>query len=102
MFFLFQATISSMALITEEIDLEREYSPSMWSKRFSTPQEVIQHHVNFVTAGSSVFLYKVRTQRKESDFAVLLALESVVVLIIYETVKIMHYIMNIYGLLSPT
>lgn len=92
-----------MALITEEIDLEREYSPSMWSKRFSTPQEVIQHHVNFVTAGSSVFLCKVRTQRKESDFVVLLAyLEPVVVLIIYETVKIMHYIMNIYGLLCPT
>ncbi|CAH2100146.1 unnamed protein product [Euphydryas editha] len=41
-----------MALIIEDIDLEREYSPSMWSTRFPSAQEVLQHHVNFVTTES--------------------------------------------------
>ncbi|XP_049886957.1 kynurenine formamidase [Pectinophora gossypiella] len=41
-----------MSLITEDIELEREYSPSMWSRRFPTAQEVLQHHLNFVTAES--------------------------------------------------
>nr|XP_026484607.1 kynurenine formamidase isoform X1 [Vanessa tameamea] len=43
-----------MALITENMDLEREYSPSMWSTRFPSAQEVLQHHINFVTTASEV------------------------------------------------
>uniref|UniRef100_A0A182NEL5 Kynurenine formamidase n=1 Tax=Anopheles dirus TaxID=7168 RepID=A0A182NEL5_9DIPT len=31
---------------------ERQYSPSAWSVRFQTPDEVISHHVNFVTSES--------------------------------------------------
>ncbi|XP_068628865.1 kynurenine formamidase isoform X2 [Battus philenor] len=41
-----------MSLITDSMDLEREYSPSCWSTRFSSAQEVLQHHVQFVTAAS--------------------------------------------------
>ncbi|CAK1548357.1 unnamed protein product [Leptosia nina] len=41
-----------MALIYEEMDLEKEYSPSRWSTRFDTAQEVLQHHVSFVSAAS--------------------------------------------------
>ncbi|XP_039765508.1 kynurenine formamidase [Pararge aegeria] len=48
-----------MALITDEIDLEREYSPSMWSKRFSSSQEVTEHHVNVVTAASEAVINNV-------------------------------------------
>ncbi|KAM3966568.1 kynurenine formamidase [Aphomia sociella] len=43
-----------MSLILESIDLEREYSPSMWSQRFASSQEVLQHHVQCVTAASEV------------------------------------------------
>ncbi|CAH2211699.1 jg5253 [Pararge aegeria aegeria] len=49
----------TMALITDEIDLEREYSPSMWSKRFSSSQEVTEHHVNVVTAASEAVINNV-------------------------------------------
>ncbi|XP_045510503.1 kynurenine formamidase isoform X1 [Colias croceus] len=41
-----------MALIIEDMDLEKQYSPSRWSTRFNTAQEVLQHHVAFVTAAS--------------------------------------------------
>ncbi|XP_026314689.1 kynurenine formamidase isoform X2 [Hyposmocoma kahamanoa] len=43
---------NKMSLITETIDLDREYTPSKWSQRFPTFQEVLQHHLNFVTAAS--------------------------------------------------
>ncbi|XP_041974214.1 kynurenine formamidase isoform X2 [Aricia agestis] len=42
----------AMALITEDVDLEKEYSPSRWSKRFPSAHAVLQHHVNLVTAAS--------------------------------------------------
>ncbi|XP_013144648.1 PREDICTED: kynurenine formamidase isoform X1 [Papilio polytes] len=43
---------ANMSVITDSIDLEREYSPSRWSTRFATAGEVLQHHVQFVTAAS--------------------------------------------------
>ncbi|XP_030035597.2 kynurenine formamidase isoform X1 [Manduca sexta] len=39
-------------IMAEEIDFEREYSPSRWSIRFSTPGEVIKYHVEHVTSAS--------------------------------------------------
>ncbi|VVC89575.1 unnamed protein product [Leptidea sinapis] len=41
-----------MALITEEMDLEKEYSPSRWSTRFNSAEEVLQNHVAVVTSAS--------------------------------------------------
>ncbi|CAH4017108.1 kynurenine formamidase isoform X1 [Pieris brassicae] len=41
-----------MALIFEEMDLEKEYSPSRWSTRFNSAQEVLHHHVAFITSAS--------------------------------------------------
>lgn len=32
-------------------DLESLYSPSHFSKRFKTPDEVINHHVEFISEG---------------------------------------------------
>lgn len=34
------------------IDLEKEYSPSRWSKRFESADDVISSHVRFVTQES--------------------------------------------------
>lgn len=31
-----------------DIDFEKEYSPSLWSKRFESGDEVISNHVRFV------------------------------------------------------
>lgn len=36
----------------EVLDFEREYSPSRWSPRFSTPEQVLQNHVKLVTEAS--------------------------------------------------
>ncbi|XP_059047471.1 kynurenine formamidase isoform X2 [Achroia grisella] len=41
-----------MSDILETMDFEREYSPSMWSERFPTAQEVLRHHVRRVTEAS--------------------------------------------------
>ncbi|XP_048005576.1 kynurenine formamidase [Leguminivora glycinivorella] len=41
-----------MSVIMDSSDLEREYSPSQWSTRFATSQEVLQNHVQVVTAAS--------------------------------------------------
>ncbi|KAJ6649722.1 Kynurenine formamidase [Pseudolycoriella hygida] len=35
-----------------DIALDKEYSPSMWSRRFSTGDKVLEFHVNFVTEES--------------------------------------------------
>lgn len=51
-YYLFQVSNANMSVITDSIDLEREYSPSRWSTRFATASEVLQHHVQFVTAGN--------------------------------------------------
>ncbi|CAH0747539.1 unnamed protein product [Diatraea saccharalis] len=40
--------------IMDAVDLETEYTPSRWSQRFSTPQEVLQNHVKLVTAASEL------------------------------------------------
>lgn len=42
----------TMSVILDSIDLEREYSPSMWSPRFDTPLEVLENHIKHVTAAS--------------------------------------------------
>lgn len=38
----------------EAVDLDKEYSPSMWTDRFSTPQQVLHYHVTLVTAASEI------------------------------------------------
>ncbi|CAB3236991.1 unnamed protein product [Arctia plantaginis] len=43
---------ANMSVILEAIDLDREYSPSRWSPRFTTPNEVYENHVDYVTAAS--------------------------------------------------
>ncbi|XP_052753879.1 kynurenine formamidase isoform X2 [Galleria mellonella] len=50
---------SNMSVILESLDLEREYTPSMWSERFATSQEVLQHHVQHVTEASEVATNKI-------------------------------------------
>lgn len=35
------------SLIMETKDLEREYSPNMWSERYSTPDDVLKSHIQF-------------------------------------------------------
>ncbi|XP_061382895.1 kynurenine formamidase isoform X1 [Danaus plexippus] len=50
---------STMALITDDMDLEKQYSPSKWSRRFSTSQKVLQHHVDFVSAASEAAINNV-------------------------------------------
>ncbi|XP_063634744.1 kynurenine formamidase isoform X1 [Cydia splendana] len=42
----------AMSVIMDSSDLEREYSPSQWSTRFATSQQVLQNHVQLVTAAS--------------------------------------------------
>ncbi|XP_011554921.3 kynurenine formamidase [Plutella xylostella] len=43
-----------MSLISEQGQgaLERQYTPSAWSRRFPAPQQVLQHHVRLVTTES--------------------------------------------------
>ncbi|GBP79291.1 Kynurenine formamidase [Eumeta japonica] len=44
---------AAMSIADEALaDLDREYSPSAWSRRFDSAQEVIQHHIKFVTDAS--------------------------------------------------
>jgi hypothetical protein len=33
-------------------DLEKEYSPSRWTKRFASSNEVLNHHIQFITSSS--------------------------------------------------
>ncbi|XP_063831807.1 kynurenine formamidase isoform X1 [Ostrinia nubilalis] len=47
-------TASKMSVIMDSMDLELEYSPSKWSRRFPSSQEVLQHHVKFVAEASDV------------------------------------------------
>ncbi|XP_073941700.1 kynurenine formamidase isoform X2 [Choristoneura fumiferana] len=42
----------AMSVITDSSDLEREYSPSQWSTRFASAQDVIHSHIQTVTAAS--------------------------------------------------
>ncbi|XP_013183472.1 kynurenine formamidase [Amyelois transitella] len=41
-----------MSNILDSLDLEREYSPSRWSERFPSAQDVLHHHVKIVTEAS--------------------------------------------------
>ena len=36
-------------------DLEKEYSPSQWTKRFATGDEVFQNHLEVVQKGKEQF-----------------------------------------------
>lgn len=40
--------------MNETEELEKQYSPSRWSKRYSA-EEVIQKHVEFITEGKKRF-----------------------------------------------
>lgn len=46
-----------MAEPPTSVDLDKEYSPSMWSRRFSTGKEVIEHYEQFVRDGTEKFQY---------------------------------------------
>lgn len=43
----------------EEVDLETEYSPSRWTQRFTSPQQVLEHHVKVVSAASDIATNKI-------------------------------------------
>ncbi|KAJ4432081.1 hypothetical protein ANN_20695 [Periplaneta americana] len=40
----------------DQMQLEHQYSPSRWSHRFQDPDDVIQHHIDFITKGEHVEL----------------------------------------------
>lgn len=44
------AHVSSFGMDTNQ-DLEAQYSPSHFSERFKTPDEVINHHIEFISKG---------------------------------------------------
>lgn len=47
----------AMSVITDSSDLEREYSPSQWSMRFVSAQDVLHSHIQTVTAGAYIKPY---------------------------------------------
>lgn len=40
-----------MSYEMEDTELERQYSPSMWSKRFTSKKEVVENHIKHATTG---------------------------------------------------
>lgn len=43
------------------VEVDSLYSPSFWSKRFSSPEETMQNHVKYVTDGKTLktFILKI-------------------------------------------
>ncbi|XP_037300174.1 kynurenine formamidase-like isoform X1 [Manduca sexta] len=49
-----QASSKMSAIIMDALDLEREYTPTIWSDRFSTSKEVLNHHLHFASTESEI------------------------------------------------